>query len=153
MSSPTTMTIGRLAQGAGIGVETVRFYERKGLLEQPSRAASGYRQYPSGTLTRLRFIRQAKDLGFTLPEIKELLSLRVSPGASCAEVQERIQAKIDGIEEKISSLDRNAKGSARNVRDLSLRCPADKRVPHSGCVGERDGAGCLNGLRFIGLAR
>lgn len=128
MSSPTTMTIGRLAQGAGIGVETVRFYERKGLLEQPSRAASGYRQYPSGTLTRLRFIRQAKDLGFTLPEIQELLSLRVSPGASCAEVQERIQAKIDGIEEKISSLDR----MRRALRGMAGTCLSGA-LPTSEC--------------------
>ena len=106
MSRPETITIGKLAQSAGVGVETVRFYERKGLLEVPSRGESGYRRYPPGTLTRLRFIRQAKELGFTLPEIQELLSLRTSPAASCAEVQERIQAKIDTVEEKIRSLER-----------------------------------------------
>ena len=106
MSRPATMTIGKLAQSAGVGVETIRFYERKGLLEEPSRGESGYRQYPPGTLTRLHFIRQAKELGFTLPEIQELLSLRARPGASCAEVQELIQAKIDHIEEKIRSLGR-----------------------------------------------
>lgn len=106
MSTPETMTIGKLAKSAGVGVETVRFYERKGLLEEPSRGESGYRQYPPGTLTRLHFIRQAKELGFTLPEIQELLSLRAKPGASCAEVQERIQAKIDNVEEKIRSLER-----------------------------------------------
>lgn len=105
MSRPETMTIGKLAQSAGVGVETVRFYERKGLLEEPHRGESGYRQYPPGTLTRLRFIRQAKELGFTLPEIQELLSLRASPEASCAEVRERIQAKIDNIDEKIRSLE------------------------------------------------
>lgn len=106
MSGPETMTIGKLAQSAGVGVETVRFYERKGLLDEPSRGESGYRQYPSGSLTRLRFIRQTKELGFTLPEIRELLSLRVSPSASCAEVQERIQAKLGSIQEKIDSLER-----------------------------------------------
>lgn len=106
MSTPETMTIGKLAQSAGVGVETVRFYERKGLLEEPSRGESGYRQYPPGTLTRLHFIRQAKVLGFTLPEIQELLSIRVKPGASCVEVQERIQAKIDNVEAKIRSLER-----------------------------------------------
>ena len=106
MSNPETMTIGKLARSAGVGVETVRFYERKGLLEEPSRGESGYRQYPSGSLTRLRFIRQAKELGFTLPEIHELLSLRVSPTASCAAVQERIAAKMDTIQEKIDSLRR-----------------------------------------------
>ena len=106
MSRPVTMTIGDLARSAGVGVETVRFYERKGLLEEPSRGESGYRQYPPGSLVRLRFIRQAKELGFTLPEIQELLSLRVSPTASCAQVQERIQAKIGSIQEKIRSLER-----------------------------------------------
>lgn len=100
------MTIGKLAQLAGVGVETVRFYERKGLLEVPSRTASGYRQYPVAILTRLRFIRQAKDLGFTLPEIQELLSLQASPEASCAEVEVRIRAKIAAVQEKIDSLER-----------------------------------------------
>ncbi len=106
MSSPEVMTIGRLAQSAGVGIGTVRFYERRGLLAQPTRGQSGYRQYPSASLARLRFIRQAKEVGFTLPEIQELLSLRVSSTASCAEVQERIQAKLASIEERIRSLRR-----------------------------------------------
>jgi len=104
--SRSTMTIGKLARSAGVGVETVRFYERKGLLDEPARGESGYRQYVPGTLTRLRFIRQAKELGFTLPEIQELLSLRGSPAASCSEIQERIQAKLGDIQEKIDSLER-----------------------------------------------
>lgn len=106
MSRPAAMTIGKLAQSAGVGVETVRFYERKGLLEEPSRAESGYRQYSPEALMRLRFIRQAKELGFTLPEIRELLSLRMSPAASCAEVQVRIQTKLEDIQAKIDSLAR-----------------------------------------------
>ena len=107
------MTIGQLAHSAGVGVETVRFYERKGLLEEPSRAVSGYRQYPPGSLTRLRFIRQAKELGFTLPEIQELLSLRASPEASCAEVRQRIQAKIANVQDRIDSLERMKRALSR----------------------------------------
>ena len=72
-----SLTIGQLARRAGVGVETVRFYERKGLLEEPSRRPSGYRQYDEGVVDRLRFIRRGKELGFTLGEIKELLSLRL----------------------------------------------------------------------------
>ena len=128
MSGPETMTIGKLAQRAGVGVETVRFYERKGLLEEPSRRESGYRQYPTGSLIRLRFIRQAKELGFTLPEIQELLSLRVSPTASCAEVQERIQAKIGSIQEKIDSLER-MKRALNGMAEICL----SEALPTSQC--------------------
>ena len=128
MTRPNLMTIGKLAQSAGVGVETVRFYERKGLLEEPSRAESGYRQYPAGTLTRLRFIRQAKELGFTLPEIQELLSLRVSPTASCAEVQERIQAKLGDIETKIRSLGR----MKRALGEMAAICQSEA-LPTSEC--------------------
>jgi DNA-binding transcriptional MerR regulator len=72
------MRIGDLARRAGVGVETVRFYEREGLLQEPPRRGSGYREYPPESVVRLRFIRHAKALGFSLPEIQELLSLRYS---------------------------------------------------------------------------
>jgi MerR family copper efflux transcriptional regulator len=61
------LTIGKVARGAGLAIDTVRYYEREGLLEKPARTAAGYRQYTAGAVARLRFIRQAKDLGFTLP--------------------------------------------------------------------------------------
>ncbi|GAB4287220.1 MAG: hypothetical protein Kow0092_40310 [Deferrisomatales bacterium] len=83
------LTIGRVAEAAGVGVETVRFYERKGLIEQPEKPMFGRRTYPPETVGRIRFIRRAKDLGFTLREIAELLELRVDPGKSCAEVRAR----------------------------------------------------------------
>lgn len=128
MSSPEIMTIGKLAQSAGVGVETVRFYERKGLLAEPMRGESGYRQYRPGSLIRLRFIRQAKELGFTLPEIQELLSLRVSSTASCAEVQERIQAKLANIEERIRSLKR----MKRALNGMAAICLSEA-LPTSEC--------------------
>ena len=101
-----TFTIGTMARRAGVGVETVRFYERQGLLAVPTRGASGYRQYPEDTVSRIRFIRRAKALGFSLREIRELHALRVDPMGSSSEVKARAQAKIAAMEEKISTLRR-----------------------------------------------
>lgn len=78
-----SLTIGRAARLAGAGVETIRFYEREGLLEKPPHRESGYRQYPKEIISRLRFIKRAKKLGFTLKEIKELLALRNEPETAC----------------------------------------------------------------------
>lgn len=101
-----TLTIGQLAERAGVGVETVRFYERKGLLEEPDRRASGYRQYDESVASRLRFIRRAKGLGFTLKEIKDLLELRLDPSTTCADVKSRADAKIADIDSRIQTLQR-----------------------------------------------
>ena len=101
-----TLTIGQVAKRAEIGVETVRFYEREGLIHKPSRLPSGYRQYESDVVDRLRFIRRAKDLGFTLREIKELLELRLDPSSTCEDVNQRARAKIDDIDSKIAALQR-----------------------------------------------
>src|SRR5947207_4045264 len=100
------LTIGQVARSAGVGVETVRFYERQGLLEEPARRESGYRQYPDDVVARLRFIKRAKELGFSLKEIKELLALRVDPDTTCAEVRSKAAAKIADIKEKIQALQR-----------------------------------------------
>ncbi len=100
------LSIGQVAKEAGIGVETVRFYERQGLLEAPKRRASGYRQYDIEALPVLRFIRRAKELGFTLKEIKGLLSLRLDSSATRADVREQAQAKVADIESKIGDLQR-----------------------------------------------
>ena len=99
------LTVGQVAKRAGVGVETVRFYERKGLLEEPDRRDSGYRQYGQEVIVRLRFIRKAKELGFTLKEIKELLSLRIDPTVTCGDVKARAEAKITDIENRISTLE------------------------------------------------
>ncbi|HUG68506.1 MAG TPA: MerR family DNA-binding protein [Pirellulaceae bacterium] len=101
-----TLSIGQVAREAGVGIETVRFYERQGLIDEPSRRASGYRQFDGTVVNRLRFIREAKELGFTLNEIKELLSLKLDPASSCADVKGRAEAKITDIEEKIKTLQR-----------------------------------------------
>lgn len=98
------LSIGQVAKQAGIKVETVRFYEREALIKPPARAANGYRQYTPETVRRIHFIRHAKVLGFTLAEIGELLSLKATADASCAEVQTRTEAKIADIETRIESL-------------------------------------------------
>lgn len=97
-------TIGQLARRSGFGVETIRYYERERLVSQPPRRASGYRQYPEATLARLRFIRHAKELGFSLKDIKDLLELRVTRGASCASVRKRTEAKIADVRAKREKL-------------------------------------------------
>ncbi len=100
------LTIGQVAKRSGIGIETVRFYERKGLVEEPPRTDSGYRQYPEDVVARIRFIRRAKELGFKLSEISELLSLRVDPDTTCADVRKQTELKIADVEEKIRALQR-----------------------------------------------
>lgn len=98
------LTIGQLAQAAGVGVETIRFYERQGLITQPPRRRSGFRQYPAEVARRVRFIRRAKELGFTLKEISELLSLRVDPDTTRADVRAMTRAKLADVERKLAEL-------------------------------------------------
>lgn len=101
----TGMTIGRVAERAGVGVETIRFYERRGLIQQPARPRSGgYRSYDVDIVERIRFIRQAQQLGFSLREIAELLSLRADPGADCADVRAQAVARRMEVERKIAQL-------------------------------------------------
>jgi len=114
-----SLSIGQLAKRAEVGVETVRFYERKGLLDEPERRPSGYRQYQSDTVDRLLFIRRAKELGFTLKEITELLSLRVDKDKTCADVRQQAEAKIANIEERIQSLQRMKRALMKVTRQCS----------------------------------
>ena len=121
------LTISRLAQEAGINLETVRFYERRGLLPKPPRSASGYRLFPADAARRLRFIKRAQGLGFSLREIQELLFLRMSSGGANIEMRKRTVAKIADIEEKIKTLD-----SMRETL-LKLASSCDSCVPLSKC--------------------
>ena len=100
------MTIGQVARAAEVGVETVRFYERQGLLAEPPRRASGYRMFPPEAVRRLRFIRRAKSLGFSLKDIKGLMDLRLDPEATCADIKRRASEKIAEMEQKITSLEK-----------------------------------------------
>ncbi len=97
----TAMKIGEVARRSGVGVETIRYYEREGLLLEPERRPSGYQQYDESTVGRLEYIRQAKDLGFTLAEIRELLELSFAARAGCDHVRQRAEEKVADIEGKI----------------------------------------------------
>jgi Hg(II)-responsive transcriptional regulator len=122
------LTIGRLAKQAGLGIETVRFYERQGLIEPPPRTDSNYRIYPEEEVNRLKFIKRAKDLGFTLKEIKDLLELQHCPNATKADIKERTVEKIEDIKKKVRDLIRIQKaleqlaGSCNGHGPLS-ECP------------------------------
>ena len=101
------MKIGSLARLSGVGVETVRFYERKGLIEQPRKPdGGGFRVYPREASRHIRFIRQAQGLGFSLRETAELLSLKATPAGDCADVRDRADAKLDEVKRKIEQLHR-----------------------------------------------
>lgn len=104
MSSTQTLTIGRLAAAAGVGIDTVRYYERSGLLPAPARSASGYRRYGEAELRRLRFIRRAQRLGFTLTEIDELLAL--SRQRDIAAVRRQAADKLADVDARIRELTR-----------------------------------------------
>jgi len=101
----TGMRIGEVAAAAGVGVQTLRFYERRGLVK-PSRLVSGYRNYTPDVVAVIRFIKQSQELGYTLGEIKQLLSLRARPSGNAAEVRTLAQAKLRDVENKLERLHR-----------------------------------------------
>ena len=121
------LTIGKIAKSAGVGIETVRFYEKQGLLDPPPRTESNYRIYPEEAIAKLRFIKRAKALGFSLSEIKGLLSLRHDPHATKADIKQRTEAKIEDIRQKIQDLTRMLNA----LESLSETC--DGHGPISEC--------------------
>lgn len=106
MSDPQLLTRGRLASRGGVNVATIRYYEKRGLLPDAPRTRAGYRLYTDDALRRLHFIRQAQLLGFSLDEIRELLSLRMQPGTTCADIRQRARRKIETVNGKIQDLQR-----------------------------------------------
>jgi MerR family copper efflux transcriptional regulator len=128
LSLPETFTISDAAKSAGLGIETVRYYEREGLLREPPRTASGYRQYKEEDVRRLSFIRRAKTLGFSLREIRELLGLTEQRAASAREVKELASAKLEQVREQIRDLqkiERALRGLVEECTGVgpSSRCP------------------------------
>ena len=113
------LTIGQVAQKAGMGIETIRFYERKGLIAEPPRKESGYRQFEPEVLERLAFIQQAKTLGFSLGEIHELMSLRHRADTSSRDVKKIATARLADIDQKIKVLKR----MQRALKKLVDQCP------------------------------
>lgn len=100
------LTIGHAAKLSGVGVETIRFYERKGLINQPPKPDNGFRRYPPETVRKIRFIRRAKEIGFSLREIRELLGFYFDTQTSCEDVRDRAKIKIADMEARISALDK-----------------------------------------------
>ncbi len=123
----TPLTRGELAKRCDVNFETVRYYERVGLIPKPSRTSSNYRVYGEETVRRIRFIKRAQDLGFTLNEVKDLLSLRARPRAKCADVLERAEAKIRDIDNKIRTL----KAMRRALVRIKSECQG--AMPISAC--------------------
>src|SRR5688500_11720667 len=113
------LTSGEVAKRGGVNLESLGFYEREGLLPKPPRTRSGYRLFSDDSVRRIRFIKRAQDLGFSLREIKELLELRFHPAKDCGEVRQRAEAKLAQIEQKIRDLHRMRKALAK----LTAACP------------------------------
>lgn len=99
-----SLKVGEVAKQAGVNLQTIHYYERRGLLPKPPRTGSNYRAYPTDAVLRVRFIKRAQELGFTLKEIKELLSLRAAPRTRCSDVRRRAEAKVQDIDEKVRTL-------------------------------------------------
>ena len=133
------LTIGKIARSSGIAVETIRYYEREGLIDKPQRAPSGYRHYAPAAVQRLRFIRHAKELGFSLREIRELLSLRVRRGTTCADIKRQAQDKIADIERRMASLERMKLALVRlsaacTGKGPAADCPILDALEHEGLL-------------------
>jgi len=117
-----TLRTGEVAAQAGVNIQTLRYYERRGLLKEPERRPSGYREYPADAVQLIRFIKRAQELGFTLTEIEDLLRLRGDQKSACAEVKSAAEEKIADIEGKI----RHLRAMKRALGALVASC-ADER--------------------------
>jgi MerR family mercuric resistance operon transcriptional regulator len=109
------MTIGDVARRAAVHVETLRYYERRGLVARPPRSAGNYRLYPEEALGRVRFVKRAQELGFSLEEIRQLLALRATPGARARDVRTRASAKLADVRRKVRELRRMEKALTRLI--------------------------------------
>ncbi|RDS79134.1 heavy metal-responsive transcriptional regulator [Dyella monticola] len=120
MNTPSaSLTIGSVAKRAGVAIDTIRYYEREGLLPAPLRRASGYRSYDETAISRLRFIRRAKELGFTLEEIRDLLALSSNRRGGVKAVRKRAEQRLASIDARIAELMRIRNG----LQQLIEACP------------------------------
>jgi MerR family copper efflux transcriptional regulator len=130
-----TMTIGRLAKAAGVNIDTIRYYERNGLLPSAARRVSGYREYDGAAVARLRFIRRAKDLGFSLSDIAELLSLSSDRRNDMQGVKRKAEQHAAEVERKIAELERMRRG----LETLIAACPGHGELAHCPIVAALSG--------------
>jgi MerR family copper efflux transcriptional regulator len=119
MNANSSLTIGAVAKRVGVAIDTIRYYEREGLLPEPERRASGYRSYDEGAVRQLRFIRRAKDLGFTLEEIRDLLALSADRHRGVKAVKQRAEQRLAAIDARIAELTRVRDG----LEQLVDACP------------------------------
>ena len=117
------LKVGEVARQAGVNVQTIHYYERRGLLPRPPRTESNYRAYSEEAVLRVRFIKRAQELGFTLKEIKELLSLRAAPRTRCADVRNRAEAKVQDIDDKARTLQAMRKALTKLIGECSGKGP------------------------------
>ena len=130
----TGLSAGKLAKAADVNVETLRYYEKRGLLPEPPRKESGYRVYPESAVERLKFIKGAQVLGFTLEEIQELLDMRLDTKANRADVRLSATKKIDDIQEKIEALEQMKQALEHLVHQChgdgsTAECPILEAIP------------------------
>jgi len=123
-----TFTTGQLAKTTQVNIETIRYYERRGLIPKAPRRQSGYRQFSQNDVRRIRFIKHAKTLGFTLDEVAELLALKCEPEATCGDITEKIDTKLIDVVRKINTLRR----MRRTLVDLKKACK-EPTVPSKDC--------------------
>ncbi|MGH9893319.1 MAG: MerR family transcriptional regulator [bacterium] len=119
----TGLKVGDVAKQAGVNLQTIHYYERRGLLPKPPRTGSNYRAYPEDAVLRVRFVKRAQELGFTLKEIKELLSLRATPRTRCSDVRERAEAKVQNIDDKVRTLQAMRKALTKLIGECSGKGP------------------------------
>lgn len=131
------LKVGQVAKQARVNLQTVHYYERQGLLPKPPRTNSNYRAYPEEAVLRVRFIKRAQDLGFTLKEIKELLSLRAAPRTRCGDVRERAQTKVQDIDAKVKTLRAMRKALLKLIRECSGKGPVSE-CPILGALDAED---------------
>jgi len=145
-----TLTIGELAQTCKVNLETLRYYERVGLMQPPPRSSSGHRQYPASAAERLAFIRRAQSLGFTLTEIRELLHLKQEKGELCTDVVKSIDTKLVEVDRKIADL-RSIRSALGKMKELCHGdcligdCPILENLEHSPKVGDHESSRRLHG--------
>jgi Hg(II)-responsive transcriptional regulator len=119
------LTIGQVATAAAVNIQTIRYYERRGLFPPPRRTAAGYRQYADDAVARLRFIKHAQELGFSLNEIQDLLKLRVRHGAACDAVERKTRQKLEVVHQRIRDLERMKRTLERLAAACAARRPTD----------------------------
>jgi DNA-binding transcriptional MerR regulator len=126
------LQIGKAAKQTGLSIDAIRFYQKSGLLKPPARTAGGYRLFTKTEITQLEFIARAQDLGFSLAEIKELVSLRSENGRACPEVRGLIHRKLGNVREKIAALKQLESELARGLR-LCDRALKRRTAMERGC--------------------